>query len=789
MQRQSAIRSVRARAVTTLILATLISMAAVAAGFDQAHAQSQANALSAASIAVEGNRRVEAATVRSYFEAATGGKSDAAALDAGLKALLATGLFDTADIDRANGQIVIRVTEAPLLGRVAFEGNKKVQDKELSGAVTSKAGETLQRARVREDAARIKEVYSKSGRDDVTVLPLTIRHGSDRLDLVFQIVEGARTTVKTIGFAGNQAFGTRQLKAVVKTTESHVLSFLLHDDVYDPDRIEADRELLRQFYLKKGFADVRVPAATAEYDPDKSGFTVKFTIDEGPVYRFGETGVTSNVPGLNSNDLQRLLVAREGQVFDNTALEKSIDAISVELAKRGFPFAQTALHAERDEQGRRIASRFVVDNGPRTYIERIDIRGNTRTRDYVIRREFDISEGDAYNKALVDRAERRLKNLNYFKAVKITNKRGSAPDRVILDVELQEQSTGDFSVSGGYSTTDGALAEVKIGDHNFLGSGEDVRAAVTYGQYSKGVDLSATEPYTLGSRISTGIDIFYKETLASPTQSYGTQNYGATLQVGTPITEQLGVAWRYSIYNQAVTLNPSTLTAVPSLPIQQAALAGPAWVSSVGDTVTINTLDNNKAPTSGISSQLKQDVAGLGGDVNFLRTTEDFRYYQSLNSDVVSIVRAQGGMISGFGGKQVPLIDTFFGGSQLVRGFAANGFGPRDLTPGSTMDNVGGNLYWASTFELQSNIPGVPQEYGIKATSFVDAGSVWGYRGPTTFGSSSIQLANSNIVRSSVGAGLTWASPFGALTVDYAVPLTKAAYDVVQPLRFGAGPF
>jgi outer membrane protein insertion porin family len=324
-----------------------------------------------------------------------------------------------------------------------------------------------------------------------------------------------------------------------------------------------------------------------------------------------------------------------------------------------------------------------------------------------------------------------------------------------------------------------------------MGTGEDLKAAVSYGQYSKGIDLSATEPSTFGTRISTGIDLFGKQSLASSYQSYGSETYGATLQVGAPITEQLGVQWRYSIYNQAVTLDPTTLTALPSLPIQQAALAGPAWVSAIGDTVTYNTLDNNKAPTSGVNSQLKQDLAGLGGDVNFLRTTEDFRYYQSLTSDIVGIVHAQGGAITGWGGRQVPLIDTFFGGPQLVRGFAPNGFGPRDLTPGTTMDNVGGSFYWASSFELQSAIPGIPQEYGIKATSFIDAGSLWGYNGPTTFPGSTqtMQLANANTVRSSIGVGLTWASPFGGLTVSYAVPLTKAAYDVVQPLGFGAGPF
>jgi outer membrane protein insertion porin family len=248
--------------------------------------------------------------------------------------------------------------------------------------------------------------------------------------------------------------------------------------------------------------------------------------------------------------------------------------------------------------------------------------------------------------------------------------------------------------------------------------------------------------------------------------------------------------WRYSIYNQNITLNPNALTAAPSLPIQQAALAGPAWVSSVGNTVTYNTLDNNKMPTSGINSQLKQDLAGLGGDVKFLRTTEDVRYYQALNSDVVSLVRAQGGYIAGWGGQQVPLINSFFGGPSMVRGFAPNGFGPRDLTPGTTMDNVGGSMYWATTAELQSAIPGIPQEYGLKASAFVDAGSVFHYGGPTVFPGSaqSLQVANANVVRSSVGAGLTWASPFGALTVSYAVPLTKAAYDVVQPFSFGAAP-
>jgi len=742
-------------------------------------------------ITVQGNRRIDADTVRSYFHPAPDGRFDDAARDAALKALLATGLFDNVTIERGGERLVVHVSEAPVLDRVAFEGNKKIKDTELSAVVQSKPRGALQRAMVQADVGRIIEAYRHVGRDDVGVVPQIISRGEDRVDLVYVVTEGTKTTVRQINFVGNRMFGKRQLAAVIQTSATNMLSFLIGGDVYDPDRVAEDREQLRTYYRSKGYADASVTSASAEYDPAMKGFTLTFSIDEGPLYHFGEINVVSDVPGLDSDKLRRLLLARPGAVFDGTALDKTSEVLAIELAKLGYPFAQALPRTIRDADARRVAVAFVIEQGPRTYIERIEIHGNTRTRDYVIRREFDIAEGDPYNKTLIDRAERRLKNLNYFKSVKISRLPGSVADRVVLDVEVVDQSTGDFSIAGGYSTTDGFLGEVKVGDRNFLGTGKTVNASLTYGQYARGVDLSASEPYFLGSRVSAGIELYGRQNQASPYQSYGSDIYGATVQFGTPLTEQLGAQWRYSIYNQNVTLDPASLAAAPSLPIQQAALAGPQWVSAVGSTVTYNTLDSTKSPTSGFKSQLTQDLAGLGGDVKFLRTTEDLRYYHPINDDVVSLVRAQGGYVTGWGGQQVPLINSFFGGPTMVRGFAPNGFGPRDLTPGTTMDNVGGSMYWATTAELQSNIPGVPQEYGLKATAFVDAGSVFRYSGPTTFPGStqSLQLANSNVVRSSVGAGLTWASPFGALTVDYAVPLTKAAYDVVQPLRFSAGGF
>jgi outer membrane protein insertion porin family len=754
-------------------------------------AATEAEAQARGAIAVQGNRRIDADTVRSYFHAAPDGRFDEAARDAALKALLATGLFDKVTIERAGERLVVHLVEAPVLDRVAFEGNKKIKDTELTAVVQSKPRGALQRAVVQADVGRIMEAYRHVGRDDVNVVPQIVSRGEDRVDLVYVVTEGAKTTVRQINFVGNRVFGKRQLAAVIKTSATSMLSFLTGGDVYDPDRVAEDREQLRLYYRSKGYADASVTAAKAEYDPAIKGFTLTFSIDEGPLYHFGDTTIVCNVPGLDAEKLRRLLVVRNGATFDGNALDKTDEVLAIELAKLGYPFAQAVPRTTRDADARRIDVAFVIEQGPRTFVERIEIHGNTRTRDYVIRREFDIAEGDAYNKTLIDRAERRLKNLNYFKTVKITRQPGSVPDRVVLDVEVAEQSTGEFTISGGYSTTDGLLAEVKVGDRNFLGGGKAVNASVTYGQYARGFDLSASEPYFLGTRVSAGIELYGRQNVASPYQSYGSDIYGATMQFGTPLTEQIGVQYRYSLYNQNVTLDPTSLVAAPSLPIQQAALAGPQWVSAVGSTVTYNTLDNTKSPTSGFKSQLTQDLAGLGGDVKFLRTTEDLRYYHPINDDVVSLVRAQGGYITGWGGQQVPLLNSFFGGPTMVRGFAPNGFGPRDLTPGTTMDNVGGSMYWATTAELQSNIPGVPQEYGLKATAFVDAGSVFRYSGPTTFPGStqSLQLANSNIVRSSVGAGLTWASPFGNLTVDYAVPLTKAAYDVVQPFRFSAGGF
>ena len=377
------------------------------------------------------------------------GRYDASALDTALKALLATGLFDNVTINRAGERLVVRLTEARVLDRVAFEGNKKIKDTELAAAVESKPRGTLQRAVVQADVGRIVEAYRHAGRDNVSVVPQIVNHGNDRVDLIYVVTEGGKTTVRQINFVGNQVFGKRQLRAVIKSSATNVLSFLTGGDVYDPDRVADDREQLRLYYRSKGYADASVPSAKAEYDPAIKGFTLTFSIDEGPLYHFGDTSVVCNVPGLDAEKLRPVLGVRTGAVFNGNALDKTTETVSTELAKLGYPFARVLPRTTRDAGARRIDVAFVIDQGPRTYVERIDIHGNIRTRGYVIRREFDIAEGDAYNKTLIDRAERHLKNLNYFKSVKISRLPGSAPDRVILDVEVNEQSTGELQYCRG----------------------------------------------------------------------------------------------------------------------------------------------------------------------------------------------------------------------------------------------------------------------------------------------------------------------------------------------------
>jgi outer membrane protein insertion porin family len=749
----------------------LVAGAAVAAPAD--------TGFTASSIVIQGNRRVDADTVRSYFKVAPGEHLDAAKINAALKALYGTGLFQDVQMSQSGGKLIVTVVEAPVINKIAFEGNKRLKDEQLLQEIDSKERGALSRAAVQADTQRIIEVYQRNGRFDVTVVPKIIDRPNNRIDLIFEINEGEKTGIKHIIFVGNNNYAGWRLKDVIKTAESNWLSFLQTTDVYDPDRIEADRDLIRRFYLKHGYADVQVVSATGEYDPAQKGFIVTFTIEEGPLYHFGTIDIQSNVRAVDAQSLRPLLRMSSGQIYNGESIEKTVEDMTVELARRGYPFGQVRPRGDRNPSTRTIGVTFVVDEGTRAYIERINIRGNYRTRDYVIRRELDIAEGDPYNRALIDRAERRIKNLNFFKNVKITNEPGSAPDRVVIDVDVEEQSTGDFSIMGGYSTAQGWLAEVSVSERNLLGTGRFAKAAVTYGEYIRSVELNYAEPYILDTRTSAGLDLFAKETLANSYLSYGTESFGGTIKWGIPLSEDLGFQLRYSAYTQKITLpsylndcnniNPDFATTWPtpaalatdpaayptppntgvncyadsqaSLPIR-VELAGGAYLTSMaGYGLTFNSLDNNKLPTSGTYFSFGQDFAGLGGSVAYLRSSVDVKTYYEVVSDLISSLHLQGGDMIGFdkcpqgectaSGGYVRMLDDFKMGPNLVRGFQPAGIGPRDITDGTTNDAIGGTMYWGASLEFQYPFYFLPKDSGFRGAVFVDSGSVWGYKGET----------------------------------------------------------
>ena len=772
----------------------LAGMIAIAACGSAAAARAADSGATNSAITVNGNQRIGADMIRSYFHSGSDGHFDAAALDAALKRLYATGLFKDVKIAHEGDRLLVMVVENPTIGVVAFEGDRKLKDDDLTKAIQSKPGGPLSRAFVQADVLQIIDLYRQHGYFDVSVVPKTIdakkADTNARVNLVFEIKEGGKLAVRQVLFVGNNAFSTTKLKAVVKTGVTNVLSFLLDNDTYDADRIENDRELLRHFYLAHGYPDARLSSA-ASYDPATKSVTVTYKIEEGVLYRFGKVEIDSSVKNTDRATVGAALRTQTGDVFDADAVTKSADDMTIALAKSGEPFAQVVPRSERHPDRRLVDVIYMVTQGKRLYVERIDIHGNIRTHDEVIRREFDFGEGDAYNRALIDRGERHLQALGYFKSVKITPQPGSAPDRVVLDVAVEEKQTGNFFVSGGYSTTDGWLASISIGDTNFLGTGNIAKASVSYGQYARGFDVSFTDPWFLGERLSLGGELFGRQSFANSNQSFNSSLYGARVSVGTPLTDNLGVSWNYAIYNQGLSLDPALGTS--SLPIQQAAAAGAYWVSSIGNSVTYSTLDNAKNPTSGIRAQTSNEIAGFGGAAKFAKTTEDVRYYHEIAGDVVGMVRAQGGYVAPWGGQQLPLLDGFFGGPQLVRGFAPNGFGPRDITPGTTLDNLGGNAYWTTSAELQSPVPFVPPDAGLKVALFSDTGSLWATNASSVSSiaamSPSQQIANSRAIRSSVGAGLIWDSMFGPIRIDYAYPIAKQSYDVTQRFQFSAGGF
>ncbi|MDF1607336.1 outer membrane protein assembly factor BamA [Hoeflea sp. YIM 152468] len=741
---------------------------------------------------VRGNSRVDASTVRGNLTISPGASFNNNDIDESVKRLFATGLFSDVQISVSGSTLIVTVAENQIINQVVFNGNKKIKDANLKQVVQSRQLGAYNDLILQADVQAIRDAYAAIGRSDATVTTRLVPVDGGRVNLAFEINEGDRTKISTINFVGNQAFGDGRLADVITTKRSGLLSFLSRKDVFDEDKLRADEELLRRFYYNRGYADFRVISSFAELDETNNEYVVTITVEEGERYVFGDVSIESTVPGIDGESLKGLIETRSGSVYSAKDVEDTILAISDRVATQGYPFAEITPRGDRDYTNRTISVVYLVDEGTRAYVERIEIRGNTRTRDYVIRREFDLSEGDAFNQVLVRRAKKRLEDLKFFSSVDISTQPGSQPDRVVLIVDVKDQSTGEFGVGGGYSNSDGFTATVDISERNFLGRGQYIRASVGGGTDSREYSVSFTEPYFLGYRLAAGFDLF--KTTDSSYNGFEEDVQGINLRIGAPITENLYLTTAFK-YSETKYTGISTVTSYPELnAITRTIANGGHDTGALSYTLSYSTLDDRMLPREGISARITQEYAGLGFDSDYFKTTAKASYFHMLSEsgDLIGQLSAGAGHVTSTGGGNLRVFDHLFVGQETIRGFDTRGIGPRvfDSTGTTNIGSAGGTTYFNGSVEVSAPMPLISRDLGLRLNVFADAATLYGNdiaTGDFTSGGVTQTLVgNSMDWRASVGAGITWASPFGPLRIYYAEPVAKESYDDIKKFGFGA---
>ncbi|MFP1632556.1 outer membrane protein assembly factor BamA [Zhengella sp. ZM62] len=764
-------------------------------------------------IDVRGNTRVDDDTIRSYIDIKPGRNFGAADIDEAVKRLFSTGLFSDVRINQVGSTLVVEVAEYQVVNQVLFQGNKKIKDEQLAARVQTQPRSGFSPATLEIDADTVRESYRRIGRSDAVVTTEVIDVGQNRVNVVFNIQEGGRTKIANIDFVGNNAFSDRRLRDVVSIKRSNFLSFLMRDDVYDENKLRADEEALRRFYYNRGYADFRVISADATLDETENEYRITFTIDEGERYTFGDVQIESTIPGVDTEQLKRVVETDSGDVYSAKNVEDSIVGLTENVAGEGYAFAQVTPRGDRDFTNRTISVVYTVDQGPRTYVERIEIRGNDRTRDYVIRREFDIAEGDAFNQVLLQRAKRRLEDLDYFDSVNISTQQGSEGDQVVIVVDVKEKSTGEFSIGGGYVTggeNPGPKVELSIAERNFLGRGQFIRFSAGGGQDSRDYSVSFTEPYFLGRRIAAGFDIARETTDGT---FYDTEVTRGTVRFGLPITHALTTQLAYNLSSERYTMDKQANTAnlpatdplfnrptyrglptdcgsaIPTnCPLPTAtldAIANSPWVkSSVSAALLYNTIDDMKNPRDGIYAKFSAEYAGIGGDAHYMQFTARGQYYKQLNEelDLVGLLTAGAGHTAQIGNNPIRQFDLFKNSDRMIRGFAYNGFGPYQNIGGGLIDHIGGTTYFHGSAELQFPMPILPESLGIRGAVFADVATLYGVPTGAAYAGA---LGTGMEWRASAGASLIWQSPFGPLRVDYAVPFVKQTGDEIENFNFG----
>ncbi|ABI76114.1 outer membrane protein, OMP85 family [Hyphomonas neptunium ATCC 15444] len=808
-------------------------------------------------ILVEGNQRIEARTVQSYLLVEPGDAFDPDRIDLSLKTLFATNLFADVSIDRRGNDLVIQVVENPIINRVIFEGNRALKDDKLREEIQAAPRGIFTAARVQSDVQRIMELYRRSGRFAAKVEPQYKPLEQNRVDLIFEVTEGPVTGVRSINFIGNKAYSDSRLRSEIVTKQSRLWRFFSSNDNYDSNRLEYDREQLREFYQNNGYYDFRVTSAVAELAPDQKDFYITYTVDEGRQYDFGAIKVETALEKLDADVLRAVVPITEGDLFRGNQIEATIDSLTYAAGVAGYAFVDVRPQISVNEETGRIDITFAIDEGPRVYIDRINIVGNTQTLDRVIRRELRLSEGDAFNRILLDRSRNRVRALGFFEDVEVVETPSEQPDRTIVDIKVKEQSTGELSFAAGFSSVDAYLFDLSASQRNLRGRGQSVVARTSLSSRQQIVDLRFTEPRFLDRNLSAGVDLFATRQDFEEYTGFTSETIGGGVRMAFPLTDRMQMGVRYRLQTDDVSIADQNIVIDSNgmLVRTRTQIAGQDTPNDLSDDiyrlpepgdegpgeavvdicnpgyVLRNTICRSErsdissivgydffwdqtndpiSPTRGFNLRFSQDLAGLGGDVKYIRTETGASFYRGIWRDVVASANFSGGLVVPLDEEQgVRINNRFFRGGSTFRGFDVAGLGPREilrlidpatgeLLGTQRLNSLGGNAYYQGTFEL--TVPNfVPEEYGIKSALFLDVGSLglledvdkgstviledggpFGYPGVTAIRTTKDAAA----LRASAGISVFWDSPFGPIRFDFSHILRKEDYDRTETFRF-----
>lgn len=723
-------------------------------------------------VSISGTERVEPATVLTYMNVRKGDPMTQDNVDQAIKNLYRTGLFADVKAEQSGNTLIMTVVENPLINRVAFEGNKRIKDEELAAEVALRSRQVLSRSAVQADVTRIYQLYRRQGRYSVSVDPKIIELDQNRVNLVFEIVEGDVSSIDSIRFVGNKRFSDDQLRDIISTKENRWYRLMSSADNYDSDRLAYDQELLRRFYLSEGYADFQVVSSNAELSEDRKDFYVTLTVDEGERYKIRGVSIDSNLRNFDASVLNDQIGFDKGDWYDASEVESTIEDMTDELGERQYPFVKVSPIIKRNRDSRMIDLVFQISETPRVFVERINIHGNARTRDDVIRREFNFVEGDPFIRSKLAKSEQNVKDLDYFETVEIQTQQGTAPDKAVVDIGVTEKSTGELSLGAGFSTSDGPLADFRIRERNFLGKGQELMFATTIAGERTEFDVSFTEPYFLGRDLSAGVDAFHITRDLQDESSFNQERTGTGLRLGYPLSEKWRQTLRYRIEDNRIEDVPNTAS---RFILEQ---EGQRITSAISQRLTYDDRDSKLYPTRGLTAWGETEFAGLGGDAEYISGTLGASYYYPVTERIILNGLGETGAIGSWSDENVAINERFYLGGSTLRGFESAGVGPRDLT---TDDALGGNYFYRGSLEAAFPV-GLPDELGIKGHAFTDVGSLWHLDDVSGGG-----VVDENQLRASAGLGLSWRSPFGPLRVDFGFPVVKEDYDEEENFRLNFG--